>query len=154
MPALGQAEVQHLHDAIGRDLDVRGFQIAMDDAPLVCRVERVSDLAGDGQRFMERKAAAAIERRLREAVGERRTLDQLQHQAAQPLPFFDAVNRRDIRMVDRREELRLAFEPSQPLAVARSPSGRTLIATSRARRASCARYTSPIPPAPMASRIS
>ncbi len=30
----------------------------------------------------------------------------------------------------------------------------TLIATSRSRRVSCARYTSPIPPAPIGARIS
>ena len=32
--------------------------------------------------------------------------------------------------------------------------GRTFIATCRFSRESCARYTSPIPPAPMAARIS
>ena len=35
-----------------------------------------------------------------------------------------------------------------------SASGSTLIATSRARRVSRARYTSPIPPAPSGARIS
>ena len=42
------------------------------------------------------------------------------------MPFFDAVNRRNIRMVDRREEFRLAFEPSQPLAVVAEPVGQDL----------------------------
>ncbi len=36
----------------------------------------------------------------------------------------------------------------------RRSAGRTLIATSRPRRVSRARYTSPIPPAPMGARIS
>ena len=41
---LGQAEVQHLDGAVGRDLDVGRLQIAMDDAAVVRRLERVGDL--------------------------------------------------------------------------------------------------------------
>ena len=47
----------------------------MDDAPLVRLVDRLGHLACDRHRFLERKATPAIERRLREAVGERRTFD-------------------------------------------------------------------------------
>ena len=38
---LGQAEVEHLHLAICSNLDVRGLQIAMDDALFVRRFKRV-----------------------------------------------------------------------------------------------------------------
>ena len=48
---LGQAEVEHLHDTIGSDLDVGGLQIAMDDAAFVRRFKRLGDGARDGQRF-------------------------------------------------------------------------------------------------------
>ena len=54
-----QAEVQHLHGAVRPDLDVRGLQIAMDDALLVRRFERLGDLLRDGQRLVERNRAAA-----------------------------------------------------------------------------------------------
>src|SRR4029077_11909367 len=37
---------------------------------------------------------------------------------------------------------------------AMTPSGRTLMATTRSRRVSCARYTSPMPPAPIGLTIS
>ena len=41
---LREAEVEHLHRAVGADLDVRGLQIAMDDALLVRGLERLGDL--------------------------------------------------------------------------------------------------------------
>lgn len=41
---LRESEVQHLHRAVVLHLDVGGLQIAMDEAVLVCRVERVGDL--------------------------------------------------------------------------------------------------------------
>ena len=44
---LRQPEVQHLHRAIGFDLDVGGLQIAMDDALLVRGLERLGDLLRD-----------------------------------------------------------------------------------------------------------
>ena len=44
----------------GRDLDVRGLQIAMDDAPLMRRLERIRNLPRDGQRLLERDRAAAM----------------------------------------------------------------------------------------------
>ena len=40
------------------DFDVRGLEVAMDDALLVRRFEGVRDLLGDGQRFVERDGAA------------------------------------------------------------------------------------------------
>ena len=51
---LRQPEIQYLHDAVGRDLDVRGFEIAMDDALLMRRLQRLGDLLRDGQRFVDR----------------------------------------------------------------------------------------------------
>ena len=77
--SLGQAEVEHLDRAVGRDLDVGRLQVAMDDALLVRRLERLGDLPGDGQRFVQWK------RPLRDAVGERRSFDQLQDERADAL---------------------------------------------------------------------
>ena len=55
---LRQAEVQHLHRAVGPHLDVRGLQIAMDDPLLVRGFQRLGDLPRDRQRFVERDRAA------------------------------------------------------------------------------------------------
>ena len=43
----GQSEVQQLHDAIRRDLDVGGLQIAMDDSLVVRVLQRIGDLRAD-----------------------------------------------------------------------------------------------------------
>jgi hypothetical protein len=44
---LRQTEVQHLDFVVWRDLDVRGLEIAVHDALLVRRFQRVGDLMGD-----------------------------------------------------------------------------------------------------------
>ena len=78
-------------------LDVRRLQIAMDDALLVRRFERLGDLPRDRQRLVERN------RPVRDPIGERRPLDQLHHQRVQAAGVFEAVDLRDVRMIQRRE---------------------------------------------------
>jgi len=51
---LRQPEVQHLHRAIASHLDVGGLQVAMNDAVLVRRFQRVHDLLGNRQDFLNR----------------------------------------------------------------------------------------------------
>ena len=71
---LRQPEVEHLHRAVGAHLDVRGLQIAMDDALLVRGFERVGDLLRDRQRFVERDRAA------RDALRQILALDEFHHE--------------------------------------------------------------------------
>ena len=52
---LREAEVQHLHRAVGGQLDVRGLQVAVDDAALVGVLEGVGQLQRDRQRFVKRQ---------------------------------------------------------------------------------------------------
>ena len=72
---LRQTEVEHLHRAVGADFDVRGLEIAMDDALLVRGFERVGDLARDRQRVGERRVGprAMLRRQIL-------ALDQLHHE--------------------------------------------------------------------------
>ena len=107
-------------------LDVRGLQIAMDDPLLVRRFERLRDLLRDRQRLVEWNRAA------RDALGERRPLDQFHHERrAHRLLFSEAVDGRDVGMIQRGEDLRFALEPREALGVSRKRSGSTLMATSR-----------------------
>ena len=55
--ALGEAEVEHLHRARGREHDVAGLEIAVDDAALVRRLDRRGDL--DRRRRAPRATASA-----------------------------------------------------------------------------------------------
>ena len=120
---LGQAEVEHLHEAIGGDLDVGGLQIAMDDAALVRRLERLGDLPRDRQRLGERHA-----RRRATALGDAVSvaLDQLHDQRVDAVVLLRA--RRSCAMLGWLSDAsspRLALEARQPSGSAAKRRGRT-----------------------------
>ena len=93
--ALGEPEVQHLHQAARADHDVAGLQVAMDDAALVRRLERLRHLHADLQRGFH------IERRPCQAGSERLALHQLQHQHHRAAGhFFEPVDGGDVRVVE------------------------------------------------------
>jgi hypothetical protein len=53
---LREADVEHLHVAVGPHLDVRGLEVAAeDDALLVRGLERLGDLVGNRKRLGNRK---------------------------------------------------------------------------------------------------
>ena len=109
---LRQSEVQHLHDAIGSQLDVGGLQVAVDDALLVRGFEGFGDLLGDGERFINRN------RTLGDAIRQRRPLDQFHHQRDGARALFEAVNLRDVGMVQGGEDFSLALKPRESFRVA------------------------------------
>ena len=75
---LRQPEVEHLYRAVGSHLDVGGLEVAMDDALLMRRFQRLRDLLRDGQCLVDRNRA------LCNAVGEGRPLDQFHDEACIP----------------------------------------------------------------------
>ena len=117
---LGEAEVQHLHAAVRRHLDVGGLQIAVDDALVVRGLQRLGDLERKRQRFGDGQRASE------QTVGERLALHQLQHQHARVLPRLHAVDGGDVGVVQRGENLRLALQPGQPLRVLGEIAGQCL----------------------------
>ena len=117
---LRQSEIQHLHRAIRPQLDVRGLQVAVDDALFMRRFEGFGDLPGDGQCFVDGK------RPLRDAVGQRRALDQLHHEGADAVRPFEAIDLRDVGMVQRGERLRLTLESRQPVGLMGKAVGQNL----------------------------
>jgi hypothetical protein len=116
----GQAEIEDLHRAVGADLHVRRFQVAVDDPGVMREFQRLGDLRRNRQRLVERKRA------LRDAVGQRRALDQLHHQRQVPPGRLQAVDRSDVRMVERCQKAGLAFEPRQAIRVAVEGIGENL----------------------------
>ena len=117
---LGQSKVQDLYYAVWPHLDVGGFEIAVNDALLVCRVKRIGDLLRDGERFVERN------RPVRDAIRQCRSLDQLHHQRGYAGALLEAVNLRDIRMIQRCENFGLALKARQPFRVIGHPCGQHL----------------------------
>ncbi len=78
-------------------------------------------------------------------------LDELHGEEVDPVRLLDRVDGDDPGVVERGEGLRLALEAGEPLGVPAISAGSTLRATSRPSFVSVARYTSPIPPAPIAA---
>ena len=107
-----EPEIEHLDGAVVAYFDVRRFEIAMDDALVVRDFERFGNLASDRQRFVDRNRAG------REAIGQRGAADELHDERHSGARIFHAVDRRDVRMVQRREQLRFAMKARQALRVA------------------------------------
>ena len=74
---LCQPEIENLDLTLGRDDDVGGLQIPVNDAVLVCSFQRLGDLAGDLQGFIDLDAA-----RSGEPVSKRLPLNQLHRDEA------------------------------------------------------------------------
>ena len=58
LPRLGEPEIEDLDDPVVGELDVGRFEIAVDDARFVGRLERLGDLSRDRDRFVDRDRAA------------------------------------------------------------------------------------------------
>ena len=85
----------------------------MDDSRLVCRFERVRDLPGDWNRFIERN------RTPRDAIGKRRSLDELHRQRERASGLLDAENVGDVRMVERGKDFGFALKTREPVGIGR-----------------------------------
>ena len=53
------------------------------------------------------------------AIRERGSLDPFHHERADAVRVFEAVDVGDVRMIERRQQLRLAAEPHQPIRIVR-----------------------------------
>ncbi len=83
----------------------------MDDGALVSGFEGVGDLDRNAHRLVDR------DRTLRDAIGQRRSLDELEHQSHGALALFEAVDRRDVGMVQCRQCFGFALEPGDALRI-------------------------------------
>ena len=113
---LGQAEVEHLDGTIRSELDVGGLEVPVDDTGVVGRLQRLGNLPGDWQGLVERNWS------LRDAFGQRPPFDQFQDKrmlvgSGVSAAFFQAVDGRDVGMIERREHLGLALEPDEPVTI-------------------------------------
>ena len=95
-------------------LDVGRFEIPVDDALLVRRLERLRDLSCDEECLVDR------DRAFRNAVSQRGALDQFHDEPSHTIALLEAVDDRDVGMIQRREDFGFALEPHQPLGVCRN----------------------------------
>ncbi len=89
----------------------------MDDASFVRGFQGVGDLASNGQGFVYWDCP------LRDALSQRRPLDQLEHQRPYAVLLFQAVDAGDVGMVQRGKDFGLTLEPGQALGVIREQVG-------------------------------
>ena len=83
----------------------------MHDAAFMGSIERIGNLDSDMPRFLEGKRA------LREPRLERRAFDDLHDDDLSRADAFEAVNARDVRMIERGEHLRFAGESRDAIRV-------------------------------------
>jgi len=115
-PGLREPEIEQLDLAVGRDFHVRRLHVAVHDALLVRFLERLGGLPRDRERLVDRDRAPL------QPLGEVFSLDELHHQdvrlhAAFKRHLLEAVEVGDPRMIERRQQLRLALEAREPVAV-------------------------------------
>ena len=87
---------------------------------LVGRFERLRDLARDRQRVVERNGT------LCDAVRERRSFDQFQHESCNAVRFFEAVDAADVWMIQGRERLRFTLKASDTFGIVGERLGQDL----------------------------
>ena len=85
----------------------------MNDAGVVRRFERLADLPRYRKRFFNRK------RSLGDPVGQRGSLDDLQHQRFRVARVLEAVDGADVRVAERGQHLRFPLETGEPLGIVR-----------------------------------
>ena len=95
----------------GRTLMFAGFRSRW-MIPCSCAASSASAIC-----FAIGSASSSGNRPLRDAVRERRPLDQLHHERGDAVRSFQAVDRRDVRMIQRREDFGFALEPGQALGI-------------------------------------
>ena len=83
----------------------------MDDAFLVRRVERFGNLARNREGLGDRQRSA------REAIGKGGALDQLEDQRRHPIDVLEAVDRANVRMIERSKEAGFTGEAGTTLGV-------------------------------------
>ena len=120
-----QAEVEHFHGAIRRDLDVRRLQIPVHDTFLMGGLERIGNLPRDHEHLVRRQPRGGTSRPCGrgDSVGQRFAFDQFQYEAAHALGLFDAVDCADMRVIQCGEHPCFALETRAPFWISGERKG-------------------------------
>ena len=121
---LRQPEIEHLHRAVACHLDVGRLQVTVHDAGLVRGLERIGNLARDRQRL----AVGMAPRSMRcESVFPLHQLHDERHVPSGVVRrIFEAVDLRDVRVIQGRKRPRLTIEAGEPLGIEGERAGQDL----------------------------
>ncbi len=123
----GQAEIRNMRPSVGIDQNIRGLQIAMQNAALV----RVMDSSRDWRE--ERRGLARRQRPFGQASGEGRAGHELHREIGLPLVIPDFINRHNRRMIEPGRGFGLGAKRARSAALAISPRSTIFSATIRSR---------------------
>ena len=112
-----ETEVQDFDLSLPRHFDVRRFQIAVHDAFLVRLFERIGNLARDVTRLVKRQRSPF------QTLGEILSLNELEHEEGMTVGFLEPMDRRDVGVIQRREDVRLAAKPREAFFIVGELSG-------------------------------
>src|ERR1043165_6461104 len=117
---LGEAEVEDLHAAVGRDEEVLRLEVAMDEPLFVRDGERPGDLDGvvDGLRQRERRRIVVAE-----GLAQRLAFEQLHDDVRRALERADVVDRDEAGMAERARGARLLLESPHAVVARRISFG-------------------------------
>ena len=113
----GDAKVRHLHPAGLVEQQVLRLDVAVDDAPVMRELQRVAQRRHDGQRLLRREFPRA------QQMAQVHAVHKFHEQVIKSARLAEVVNGDDVRMVQRRQRLRLACEALGKLRIAH-PLGR------------------------------
>ena len=131
LDALGEPEIGDVRLACFIEQDVRGFQVAMQDAAQVCVVDRPGDFLhqpGDRARILPEPRHVPLEIA---------TSDQLQADERKPAVLAHLVDRHDMGMVEPGDRLGLDAEPLDRVSTRPESGGPDRLQCHDAARASC-----------------
>ena len=114
----------------------------MNDPLFVRRLEGLGNLCRDPEAFAQGNRPA------RDCLREIFAIHQLDDESRDAVAVFEAVDRRNMGMIQRGEHVRFPLKAGEPLRTLHTSGSSTLIATSRPSRVSRARKTAPMPPSP------
>jgi hypothetical protein len=122
---LGQAEVQNLDRSVLCDLHVRRLEIAVNDPLFVCRLECLGDLAGDADGIANRQGPAVrCDGPIEHQIRERRAFNQFHDERVNGARVVEAIDLRDMRMIECGEHLGFAAEPRESFGIAGHGGGK------------------------------
>ena len=105
----------------------------MDDPFLVSGLDGLGDLSGNHERLIERNRASS------NPIRQCGALDEFENQGPNAVGLLEAVDARDVGMVQRRKHLRFSQEAPHALGIEGERLGSTFSATSRCSLVSRAR---------------
>ena len=116
----GQAEIEDLDLSIGRDEQVLGLQVAVDDDPRVCGSEPARRLRDQLERLPDAEVT------LPQPLTQRLALEQLGDDVGMALRHAEVVHRQDVGVLERRQRPRLCLEATQTSGLPRGLVGKNL----------------------------